>query len=70
MKVGLTYTTPRLMRAQTAILFLRESVKCHTTAIGSSVHTTSAKTETAAQNCQQLLVDYSVASIHTCLKVD
>jgi len=46
-----TYTTPKLMRAQTAILFLSDRVRFHTTAIGSSVQTTSAKTETAVKNC-------------------
>ena len=43
------YTTPKLMRAQTAILFLSDSVRFHTTAMGSSVQTTSAKTETALE---------------------
>jgi hypothetical protein len=47
-----TYTTPKLMRAQTAILFLTERVKFHTTAMGSNVQTTSAKTETAVRSCQ------------------
>jgi hypothetical protein len=52
MEVSWTYTTPKLMRAQTAILFFRERVKFHTTAIGRSVQTTSAKTDTAVQRCQ------------------
>lgn len=52
-----TYTTPKLMRAQTAILFLSDSVRFHTTAMGSSVQTTSAKTETAVQECQRCVAE-------------
>lgn len=46
-RIKSTYMTPKLMRAHTAILFLIVSVRRHTTAIGRSVQTTSAKTETA-----------------------
>jgi hypothetical protein len=59
-----TYTTPKLMRAQTAILFLRERVKFHTTAMGSNVQTMSANTETAVQYCQWQVETYGMVNIH------
>ena len=42
-----TYIIPRLMRPHTAILSWRDRVRFHTTAMGSNVHTTSARTDAA-----------------------
>jgi hypothetical protein len=65
MEASQAYTTPKLMRAQTAILFLMERVKFHTTAMGSSVQTTSAKTETAVRYCQWRVKTWSCVTMNT-----
>ena len=58
------------MRAQTAILFFNDSVRFQTTAMGSSVQTTSAKTETAVRDGQRRLVDMNFECEHTRLQID